>query len=227
MTGAGPGLGASICKRLAAAGYNVVALARSATASKALTEHLDPAGLDYHCCDVSNPAAVAKAVTRSREKFGPFNVLVHNAASVLIEPFEATTPEQFSDLWKVCCLGAVNSAQAVLPDMRKASSGTMIFTGATAALRGSAKFSAFASAKFALRGLSQSLARELGPEGIHVAHVVVDGLIWGDRARDRFKVAEQDCLSPDAIAEQYLSIIDQDRSAWSQELDLRPYSESF
>ena len=128
---------------------------------------------------------------QARTDLGPIRVLVHNASSIHIAPFLDTTPEQFEDLWRVTCLGAVNSARAVLPDMLAQNPGVMIFTGATAALRGGARFSAFAAAKFALRGLAQSLAREHAPNGIHVAHVIVDGLIWAEKARDRFDAKEE------------------------------------
>ena len=100
-------------------------------------------------------------------------------------------------------------------------------TGATASIRGGAKFAAFASAKFALRGLAQSLAREFGPQGIHVAHVLIDGLIWGPPARDLHGAEQINCISPESIAKTYMGLIEQDSSCWTHEVDIRPYKESF
>jgi NADP-dependent 3-hydroxy acid dehydrogenase YdfG len=111
--------------------------------------------------------------------------------------------------------------------MLQQGSGTMIFTGATASVKAGAEFAAFGASKFALRGFAQSLARELGPRGIHVAHVVIDGIIWSPRTRSIHGVAEQECLQPDAIARIYIHLIEQERSAWTQELDIRPNTESF
>ena len=229
VTGLGPGLGASLCRRLADSGYAVAGLARSADFGKSLSQDMAEAGLRFRFyeSDVSNAASVSDAIDRARDEFGPVSALVHNAGAFLLAPFAETREEDFRRLWEVTCLGGVLAAQAVLPDMLARGGGAMLFTGATAALRGGANFAAFASAKFALRGLVQALAREHHPNGIHVAHVIIDGLIWGPQARDRFNVDEDSCLHPDAIAAQYLSLLDQDRSAWTQELDLRPYVEKF
>lgn len=228
VTGVGPGLGASICRRLVSAGYCVAGLARSSEHGPKLAAELASTGrFRSYSCDVSRGESVKAVVDEARSEFGAISVLIHNASSMHIDAFMDTSAGHFEDLWRVTCLGAVNSAHAVLPDMLAQNSGTMIFTGATAAIRGGARFSAFASAKFALRGLAQSLAREYGPRQIHVTHVLLDGLIWAQKARDRVSVNEEDCLHPDAIAEQYVGLINQDRSTWTQELDLRPYSESY
>ena len=117
--------------------------------------------------------------------------------------------------------------QIVIPHMAERGRGTIVLTGATAGLRGGANFSAFASAKFALRGLAQSLAREFGPQGIHVAHVVLDGLIDEVQTEQRFGTSAACRMSPAAIAQAYLGLVRQDRCAWTHELDLRPFSESF
>ena len=119
------------------------------------------------------------------------------------------------------------SARSVIPNMLAAGKGTIIFTGATAALKGNPRFAAFASAKFALRGLAQSLAREFGSEGIHVIHSVLDGIIWGPQAQARFNVKRENCLDADAIAKSYIQLINQPRSAWTHEFDMRPFNEKF
>jgi len=116
---------------------------------------------------------------------------------------------------------------AVLPGMLEAKHGSLLFIGATASIKAGANFSAFGCAKFALRGLAQSLARELGPEGIHVAHLVIDGVIWGERAENEFKIQRANCLEPESVACTCLHLIDQERSAWTHELDIRPDVETF
>jgi NAD(P)-dependent dehydrogenase (short-subunit alcohol dehydrogenase family) len=125
------------------------------------------------------------------------------------------------------CLGAVHGSQRVLPGMLRSGHGVLLFVGATASVKAGAGFSAFGAAKFALRGLAQSLARELGPRGIHVAHLVIDGVIWGERAAGAFGMTRAQCLEPDALAHTCLHLIEQDRCAWTHELDIRPDREPF
>ncbi len=225
VSGAGPGLGAALCDKLLEAGYAVAGLARSeGFAGPAL-----PASADfrYHACDITDAAAVGRTVARIRDELGEISVFIHNAGQVLIKPFHETEPEEFEGIWRVNCLGAMIGARAVAPGMLKAGGGTILMTGATASVRGGASFSAFASSKFALRGFAQSLARAYGKDGIHVAHIVIDGMIWGAQARDRFGAARETCLDPEAIADAYIGLIGQDRSCWSQEIDLRPSVEEF
>ena len=125
------------------------------------------------------------------------------------------------------CFGAMIVAQAMLPYLLKAPGGTIVFTGATAAVKGGPRFTSLASAKFALRGLAQSLARELAPRGVHVVHVVIDGLVWSPQTRERFYTEREKCLEPDAIARTYLDLVSQHPSAWTHEIDLRPLTEKF
>ena len=154
-------------------------------------------------------------------------MLVHNASVLLIRPFEKTTAIEFEHIWRVTCLGAMLSAQAVIPQMAARGKGTIIFAGATASIRGSANFSAFSSAKFALRGLAQSLAREFGPRGVHVAHLVLDGLIDEEQTDQRFGASPTGRMSPQAVAQACLDLATQHPSAWTHEMDLRPFSERF
>jgi NAD(P)-dependent dehydrogenase (short-subunit alcohol dehydrogenase family) len=155
------------------------------------------------------------------------DVLVHNAHSLVIKPFEQTTPVEFERAWRVACFGAMLSAQSIIPHMAARQKGTIIFTAATAGSRGAANFSAFASAKFALRGLAQSLAREFGPRGVHVAHLVLDGLIDEVQTEQRFGTSPTARMSPQAIAQACLDLSAQHPSAWTHEMDLRPFSERF
>src|SRR5262249_18109312 len=155
------------------------------------------------------------------------DVLIHNAQTLMIKPFTDISADDFEQVWRTCCLGAMVSARAVIPHMVAREAGTVVFTGATAGLRGGAKFSAFASAKFALRGLAQALAREFGPKGVHVAHVVIDGLIDAPRTDERFGPASGGRMDAKSVAQAYLALATQPSSAWTQEMDLRPFAEKF
>jgi NAD(P)-dependent dehydrogenase (short-subunit alcohol dehydrogenase family) len=226
VTGIAEGVGASIAATFAHAGYDVMGIARSEKAAGPIGTLVSANGGTYtHACgDLTRPGAVAAAL---ESYLGRIRIVVHNAHALLIKPFDQTTEAEFERVWRVTCLGAMTVARLVLPHMIAAGEGVIILTGATAGMRGNARFAAFASAKFALRGLAQSLAREYGPLGIHVAHVVLDGLIDAPQTEQRFGSAQAERMEPEAIARTYLSLAGQDRSCWTHELDLRPYSERF
>ena len=225
VPGIGPGLGMALCRRLAHDGYRVAGLARSSEPASALAAELER--FFPVACDLTDPGQVDQAVTEVEQRFGPVDVYVHNAARLHFQPFVETDSAEFESLWRTMCLSAVHGAQRVLPGMLERKNGVLLFIGATASVKVGANFAAFGSAKFALRGLAQSLARELGPKGIHVAHLVIDGVLWGERARDSFNMTQEQCLDPQAVAGTCLCLIEQDRSAWTQELDLRPDVENF
>ncbi len=227
VAGIGTGLGDALSRRLAEAGYRVAGLARGVNPGKTLLESLGPGRFLPLRCDVTNAAQVDAAVTAVEARFGPASVYVHNAARLHMQPFAETDPGEFQSLWRTVCLGAVHGAQRVLPAMLEAKHGVLLFIGATASVKAGANFAAFGAAKFALRGLAQSLARELGPQGIHAAHLIIDGVMWGDRARDEFNMTEAQCLNPQAVALSCLHLLQQERSAWTHELDIRPDVESF
>jgi NAD(P)-dependent dehydrogenase (short-subunit alcohol dehydrogenase family) len=226
VTGIAEGVGASIAATFAQAGYDVVGLARSDKVAGAIASRVAAAGGTYvhRCGDLTRPADVAAALAPD---LGRISVVVHNAHVLLIKPFDQLVEAEFEQVWRVTCLGAMTVARLVLPPMMAAAAGVIILTGATAGVRGNAGFAAFASAKFALRGLAQSLAREYGPSGIHVAHVVLDGLIDEPQTERRFGPNPSVRMDADAIATTYLGIAGQDRSCWTHELDLRPFSERF
>jgi len=226
VTGIAPGLGASIAGAFAAHGHDVLGLSRSDRASGDLERRAHGAGGVYRHrrCDVTDPAAVAAAIGADARRIA---VAVHNAHKLVIAPSAETALSDFEGAWRVACFGAMVTARCVLPAMIAQGRGTVIFTGATASLRGGANFSAFASAKFALRGLAQSLARECGPKGVHVAHVVVDGLVDAPQSTERFGSARTTRIDPDAVADTYVALARQHPSAWTHEIDLRPHSESF
>jgi NAD(P)-dependent dehydrogenase (short-subunit alcohol dehydrogenase family) len=227
------GLGAAAARAFAGAGYPVVIAGRDPGKLQLAAQSIAALGAvaALEIGDVTRADDVARFVARA-ESLGPLSLAVHNAGDNRPSPFLQIDPKVFEEHWRAHALGAFLLAQAALPAMLERQAGTLIFTGATASLRGRANFASFAAAKAALRMLAQSLAREFGPRGIHVAHVIIDGVIDGDRARgfianadERF--GEDGMLHPDRIAETYLMLHRQQRSAWTQELDLRPWSESF
>lgn len=229
VAGVGPGLGASLCRSLATAGYAVAGLARSVPPGKELVADIHRLGgrMSAYGCDVTDGDAVAATFSRIEGELGPPTVFVYNAGRFLMCPTAETPPDEFRALWELNCFGAFLCARRAVPRMLEQGRGTIIFTGATASVKAAGNFAAFGSAKFALRGLAQAMARELGPLGIHVAHVVIDGIIWTARSRELHGVTEDQCLNPDAIAETCLQLVRQDRSAWTHELDIRPDVESF
>ena len=226
VTGIAEGLGAGIAAAFARAGHDVLGLSRSGRCTPLLRQSIEQHGGSYThlACDLTSPEEVAAALEPHAACIG---VLIHNAHMLLIKSFEQTTAAEFEQVWRVACLGAMVSAQAVVPHMAARGNGAVIFTGATAGIRGGAGFSAFASAKFALRGLAQSLAREFGPRGVHVAHLVLDGLIDEVQTEQRFGSSATARMSPGAIAQACLDLSAQHPSAWSHEMDLRPFSERF
>jgi NAD(P)-dependent dehydrogenase (short-subunit alcohol dehydrogenase family) len=227
ITGVGPGLGAALARRFALEGFQVGLLARSSEFIQTLAKEIsasNPRAISV-VADVSRPAETRAAVQRVREDLGSIGVLIHNPSSDLGQGLLGTTPEQFEHSWRVAALGGFVCAQETAPDMLQAGDGVMLFTGATSSLRGGG-WLAFSSAKFAVRGLAQSLARELWPQGVHVAHVIIDGLIGTPQDHGRVP-ADEPLLKPERVADAYWQLAMQDRSAWSLELDLRPASEQF
>ena len=230
VLGSGPGLGASVARRFAREGFAVALMARSeGSVAGARTEIEEIGGTALPVsADATDPSSVEAAFGRVRDELGDPDVFVYNAGAFQMGGILEIAPETFDECFRANCAGAFYAAQRVLPAMVEAGRGTILLTGATASLRGSARFSALAVGKFGLRALAQSMAREFGPQGIHVAHVVIDGQINTPRVRERDPDREEHTmLSPDAIAETYWRLHIQDRTAWTLELDLRPAVESF
>lgn len=226
LTGVAEGLGADIAETFARASHDVIGLSRTARWSEQLTRRIEAAGGKYRhlACDITRTAEAIAAIQPHADRI---DVLIHNPHVLTIKPFEQTTIDEFEQAWRVACLGAMISVQTVIPHMAARRQGTIILTGATAGLRGAANFSAIASAKFALRGLAQSLAREYGAKGVHVAHVVLDGLIDEPQTDQRFGSQSEGRMDPRSIAQAYLDLATQPRSTWTHEMDLRPFSERF
>ena len=226
VTGVGPGNGASLSRRFAAAGYRVAMLARSEERLRELEAKIP--GAKGYATDVGDAGAVSKTFARVRADLGPVDVLLHNAGSGTFGSFLETKPDTFEQAWRINALGLLLCGQEAVKDMLNAGRGAVIVTGATASLRGGAGFAAFAPAKAAQRSLAESMARSLGPQGIHVAYVIVDGVIDIPRTRQALRDRPDEFfLKPDQIAETVLHLVEQDRSAWTFELDLRPFGEKF
>lgn len=230
VAGVGPGLGASLVRRFAREGCRVGLLARSSEFLETLTNELRERGTKALAVptDISQADQVAAAFRSIREQLGSVDLLVNNASASgpFGQPFVEITPESFIRGWRVGVLGSFLCSQAVVPDMLKKGAGCILFTGATSSVRGAAL--TFSSGKFGLRGLAQALARELWAKGIHIAHIIIDGVIQ----ESEFEAETEDptaepLMNPAAIAETYWGLVKQDRSAWTLELDLRPHGEKF
>jgi NAD(P)-dependent dehydrogenase (short-subunit alcohol dehydrogenase family) len=237
--GARQGIGGALCARFAAGGMHVYATGRSADKLEPLVAEIRTSGGNATAVttDATRPADVQALFDKIAADGRMPELVVFNASERnLPKAFLEMTPDFVEQMWRVCCFGGFlvgqEAARRMLPQKR----GTILFTGASASMRGRAKFGGFAAAKAGLRIFAQAMAREFGPEGIHVAHVVIDGVVDGDRAAKfgygvgkayLLSKGADGALKPDAIAEAYWQLHLQDRSAWTQELDLRPFKETF
>lgn len=224
VVGVGPGNGAAFARRFSKAGHAIALLSRTTDFSNELASELGNAAA--YACDVSDGESVAATFGKIRSELGDPEVLLYNAGSGAFGSIDDIDASDLEQNWRINVLGLFSTVRQVLPAMRRSERGSIIITGATASLRGGAKFAAFASAKAAQRSLAQSMARKLGPEGIHVALVIVDGVIDTPRARQwAGDKPDSYFLSPEDIAETVLHLAEQNRSAWTFEADLRPFSE--
>ena len=227
VVGVGPGLGASLARRFAQ-GYAVAIMARRAEYLRSLGDEIRAGGgsvLEVPA-DVTNPAQIEASFKTIREKLGPPEVLLYNAGGGTRGTVMELTLDQFESSWRANAFGGFLCVRQVVEAMIANGRGAMLFTGATAGMKAGPLSAAFGSAKFALRGLAQALARSLGPRGIHVAWINVDGAI-DIPGRSRPQLKEEDMLKPDAIAETYWHLVHQDRSSWTMELEVRPFKEKF
>ncbi len=234
IVGAGDATGGAIARRFAREGYIACVTRRSADKLEPLVQAIRDAGGQAHGfgSDARDEAAVAALVAQIERDIAPLEVVVFNIGANVRFNVVDTTERVYRKVWEMGALAGFlvgrEAARAMLPRGR----GTILFTGATASLRGGAGFSAFAGAKHALRSLAQSLARELGPQGIHVAHVVIDGAIdtqfIAENFPQRYALKDRDgILNPEHIAEAYWQLHRQPRSAWTHEMDLRPWMETW
>jgi NAD(P)-dependent dehydrogenase (short-subunit alcohol dehydrogenase family) len=231
--GASAGLGAALARRFAQEGLLTVLTARSPERLRALSAEIAAAGAQAHALagDVSSAADAARLATEIA-RLGTLRAAIFNAGNMVRGTPLELTPEQFEATWRGSTYAGFLFARAALPRLLAAGGGSLLFTGASASVRGRGPFVAFAAAKAGLRSLAQSCAREYGPQGVHVAHIVIDGGIDGERLRasapqHAAAVAADSLLRPEAIAETYWQLHRQPRNAWTHELDLRPYRETF
>jgi NAD(P)-dependent dehydrogenase (short-subunit alcohol dehydrogenase family) len=234
VIGAGDSTGGAIARRFAREGYVACVTRRDAAKLEPLVESIRAEGGEARGfgSDARKEEQVSALIEEIERDVGHIEVYVFNIGANVPSSILDETPRKYFKIWEMGCFSAFLTAQAVARRMVQRGRGTMVFTGATASLRGSAGFGAFAGAKHALRALAQSMARELGPQGIHVAHVVVDGAIDTAFIRDNFpsKYAQKDqdgILDPEHIAENYWMLHRQPRDAWTFELDLRPWMETW
>jgi NAD(P)-dependent dehydrogenase (short-subunit alcohol dehydrogenase family) len=229
VAGAGEGLGKSVAKRFAREGYAVALAARNEERLARLAAEIGAAALP---ADLTSETEVGKLFREVETRVGPIDAVAFIAATRVQGPIAELSAADFEHVWRQSCLSGFlvgrEAARCMLPRKR----GSVIFTGASGSTRGRAHFAAFAAAKGGLRFMAQSMARELGPQGIHVATVLIDGAIDSERMRGNHperteKLADDGALHPDAIAETYWQIHAQQRSAWSHEVDLRPWKEPF
>jgi NAD(P)-dependent dehydrogenase (short-subunit alcohol dehydrogenase family) len=236
IIGAGDATGGAIARRFAREGYTACVTRRSLDKLQPLLEQIHAEGGRAHgfASDARQEDEVVALVAQIEADIGPIEVLVFNIGANVPCSILDETARKYFKIWEMACLGGFLNGREVAKRMvtRSGRAQTILFTGATASLRGAAHFAAFAGAKHALRALAQSMARELGPRGIHVAHVVVDGAIDTAFIRDnfpeRFALKAQDgIVNPDHLADNYWMLHQQPRDAWTHELDLRPWMEKF
>ncbi|MEM7016093.1 MAG: SDR family NAD(P)-dependent oxidoreductase [Pseudomonadota bacterium] len=228
------GVGGALARRFAREGLHVVVSGRTQakvdeTAAEVMATGGSAEGFQADVTSESEQDALFAHVEKLGESVA---AVIFNAGSNMPIPFEKITAEQFEEYWRIGCFGAFLTAKRAMPILAKQGKGSMLFTGASASMRGRPNFSHFAASKAGLRNLAQALGREYGPQGVHVAHVVIDGAVNGDIVRGRFgqyldSLGEDGALAPEAIAESFWALHTQHRSAWTHELDLRPFKETW
>ena len=236
IIGAGDATGSALTKKFASQGYKVCPARRSRNIDKVnqLADEIKKSGgwAKGFGVDARDEDALKALFKEVEESVAPIDVVIFNPGANVFFPIEDTTSRVFKKVWEMAAFAGFLTGKEAAKYMKKRNHGSIFFTGATASMRGGSGFSAFSSAKFALRAVAQSMARELGPEGIHVAHFVIDGAIdtafIKETLPDIYALKEKDgILQPEAIAEAYWYVHTQHRSAWTHELDLRPYMEKF
>jgi NADP-dependent 3-hydroxy acid dehydrogenase YdfG len=226
ISGVGPGTGTALARRFTAGGYRVAMLARTASRLAALEQELP--GAKAYACDVADPAQVEAAIAAIERDLGAPEVLIHNAVGGAFGTFLEIDPQVLNRNFQVNAMGLLYLARRVAPAMTTAGKGSIVVTGNTSALRGKPAFAGFAPTKAAQRILAEAMARDLGPKGVHVAYLVIDAVIDVPWTRERFKDRPNDFfIKPAAIADEVWHVTQQDRSAWSFQVEIRPYRESW
>ena len=237
LVGAGDAIGAAVARRFAKGGYAVCICRRDAAKSQALVDELKAAGLEAHAfsVDARQEAEVQNLFAEVEKNIGPIEVCLFNAGSNVNKPLLDTTEELFFKAWELACYGGFLVGREAARYMLERGRGTIFFTGATASVRGGVGFAAFSSAKFGLRAVAQAMARELGPQNIHVGHLIIDSGVDTEWVRQRRIEAlgpdalkDPDALMPPAsVADAYWRLYEQPRSAWTFEMEIRPFKETW
>lgn len=232
--GSSAGVGGAAARRFAREGHHVLVAGRTPEKLEALADELraDGGAATAVVTDTTRPEDVVRLFDAAEQAGGVPDLVLYNAGNNRFGPLLEMDDDFFEGLWRLCCFGGFLVGREAARRMVPAGGGTLLFTGATASVRARPPFTAFASAKAALRALAHGMAREFGPRSLHVAHVIIDGGIDGDQLNQRFPQfkesrGEDGMLKPDAIAEAYWMLHCQHPSAWTLEMDLRPYKESF
>jgi NAD(P)-dependent dehydrogenase (short-subunit alcohol dehydrogenase family) len=235
LVGAGDAIGAAVARRFAAGGYTVCIARRDAEKSRSVVQQIIASGGSAHAVgtDVRSEEAVQALFAQTEAELGPVEVCLFNAGANVNSPLIETSGRLFFKAWELACYGGFLTGREAARYMMPRGRGTILFTGVTASVRGGSGFAAFAAAKFGLRAVAQSMARELAPNNIHVAHLIIDGAIDGEAIHRRLSAATgvMPDLAPDSliqtssVAEAYWALHNQSRDGWTHELDLRPYSE--
>lgn len=231
--GASQGVGGALARRFSQTGQRIIITGRTAEKVEKVAREISEAGgtAESLAVDVTSEADL-DALFAHADTYGPIDAVLYNAGSNAIIPFEELEPHIVEQFWRVGCFGAFLTAKRALPRLAEQGAGSLFFTGASGSMRGKPNFAHFAMMKAGLRMLAQSLARDYGPKGVHVAHFIIDGVVDGEMVRSRFgdyldALGDDGGLSPDAIAEAYWFVHQQPRTAWTHELDLRPFKESW
>ena len=224
VVGVGPGLGEALARAFAGAGWRVALMARTPAKVEALAQELGGVGV---ACDVMDHDAITAAFAAVKEQLGPVHTLIWNVGSGVFGDLDKVGVDAMNLAWGTNALGLFVAAKAVVDDMRAAGEGNLFVTGATASRRGKPFTTAFAAGKAAQRSLCQSLARQLGPEGIHVALTIIDGMVLPADPARRGSRPEADFIAPVDAAKTVLYLASQPRSAWTFELEVRPHGESW
>jgi len=226
IAGTGPGNGLAFCKKFFNEGFQVGIIARNYERMREYAK--DNEDIYPFSCDLSDPESIEKTFSEITNTLGIPKVVIYNAGAGLFGTPLETSLQDFEETWKLNALGLLSVSKIMAPAMIKNGGGNILITGATASLRGGAKFAAFSSAKAAQRNLAQSLARSLGGEGVHVSLVIIDGIIDIPRTREMFPdKPDSFFMQPDAIAETYYNLTQQNNTAWTFEVDIRSSSEAW
>jgi NAD(P)-dependent dehydrogenase (short-subunit alcohol dehydrogenase family) len=224
ITGVGPGTGSALARRFAAGGYPIALLARTESRLRELAAELP--GARAYPCDVADEAQIAETLARIASELGPASVLIHNAVGGAFGDFQEIEPEVLQSNFAINTMALLHLARGVAPAMLEAGEGAILVTGNTSAYRGKAKFAGFAPSKAAQRVLAESLARSLGPRGIHVAYLAIDAVIDVPWARQQFRDKPDDFFAkPSAIADVAFGLAHQERSTWAFDVVVRPFGE--